>query len=178
MHICKSLFTKSFYLWSYFLRPEGLNKKTKQQPYKCLTSMLKAPINFSTFPAVIVSVYFDFTLAERSSDVAADRGRELPQAPLSTNCRALVGFSAPVHRGAGGGVCTVQLTLMSCFESLFWRLKSDWQSLAQNPAAKGSDFGSVMTLLCLGQFILTVPCQAPYTQRFLVNLRNQPRSSI
>ena len=90
--------------------------------YECLTSTLKAPINFSTFPAVIVSVYFNFTLAERSSDVAADRGRELPQARLSTNRRALAGVLAPARRGAGAGVCTVLLAPIPCFESLFWRL--------------------------------------------------------
>ena len=63
-----------------------------------------------------------------------------------------------------------------CYSPRYLVLKvyfEGWQSLAQNPATKASDFGSVVTFLCSGQFILAVPCQAPCTQRFLVNLRNQ-----
>lgn len=92
-------------------------KKTK--PYNCLTSTLKPLINSSIFPTVIASVYFNFTLEEVNSEAAAAGGG------CCTN-----------PWGAGDGACMVQLPQN--------HLRSGFERLAQNPAAKGSRFDSVI----------------------------------
>lgn len=70
---------------------------------------MKVPINFSAFPTIIISVYFNFALVETNSEAASDRGRRCPRRSRRPKRRALAAHTAPARGDARDGTCTVQL---------------------------------------------------------------------